>query len=1076
MKFMTLLVVLCGVQLALAQHHVPATVKIVSMEHPYATTKFNITLRVQVHQPLTLEKLSATRVPSGWNVQMPACGKGTLTVGDSVDVTMAVSKNSYVPFFPQRLSFEVKALTAQTDTAPVSTYTTIAKANVYFTPYNTIEVWDETDFHNLKRTWLTPAIGTDTTRRNIDKADLPVSAPEPNWGSIGQDDRDIVFVPGLAYAIRQPAVDPVIKMNFHQDTSPEPDGENERNDATALFTRTFTGIIRGRLISTYLNDWGDVVQIPLAGVLVKLKEYDTPFNEEFGEATTDPGGNFFIPYNVSQTAFEGKHVELFLKIKSKNRRYDIEVKESAILGSSHETVIQLGKYGRTVDLYLGSVNLDREHWRLLHWAVRAWDYCSAQGVQLPKDMSILPYRDNRASSFLPDGLLGFALSGTRPTIRVVTGDGDDEGVMRHEFGHFIMWALQGANYVFPLSMSFHHQWENETHPRLAMTEGWADAVEMILDAVYWGEDMEFGRSKSYGYESQNIQDSIKNGVFSEYYFACALYDLWDGPGKQIPERLGVEYIGFRDVEESGVASSGWSRPDEVEYSFAELLRPFVRRSGGSGKMHHVGEYFEEFIKIAEGDCGKGRQIVEVFSNNRVVWDIPSFLRGFANGLSADGWHGSVQRWYRDFWGLYYSETFHINSVESTTVELIPASLRTTQIEEDLTLRLRTVAVMKGLSSESKTVFQTCGDVTIRVDSATLEIGGPDTPTDLIIASGGALIITHGAVLRLNGDARLHIACGGRLRVDPGARIESDGTQAVIISEGIVIDEGAVVSVPMQTFEHQINLPEIIPASGAEISVIGPQALAYEYITAPGWLVNGAVDNGFGIIVNDNKAFIKPPTGVNCDKLHTVRVRPFGCGGGWPFKTFKVRNVGMLEGTYFNYYENLYTKLVYPLRDRNPIKTGGSIVEIRMNAGTNLTVKKLSNTLPYVDAGGDSKSGSIALYGMTAGQYVKLELTTSGTCENATRIVEFYVGDGRYSISPNPASTWVTLQQRNGDPDLTAATPFTATLHNSKRQMLYNTSSAGGPIRWDVSAQPEGYYIVNIHDEDGLTQTTVYVKR
>ncbi len=112
-----------------------------------------------------------------------------------------------------------------------------------------------------------------------------------------------------------------------------------------------------------------------------------------------------------------------------------------------------------------------------------------------------------------------------------------------------MWKIQGRNFITRLEddvclVDFGvHRWSEEEQLRMAWTEGFADAMLFILDAVYWLEDNEYGYEDRRvgspsrngidfpGFEIRRVFPLINNGLRSEYFMACAIYDLWDGPNK-----------------------------------------------------------------------------------------------------------------------------------------------------------------------------------------------------------------------------------------------------------------------------------------------------------------------------------------------------------------------------------------------------------------------------------------------------------------------------------------------------------------------------------------------------------------
>jgi hypothetical protein len=77
----------------------------------------------------------------------------------------------------------------------------------------------------------------------------------------------------------------------------------------------------------------------------------------------------------------------------------------------------------------------------------------------------------------------------KPTIALEGADADTEGTPYHELGHFLMWNLQGKSHILAFGP---HSLEEESRLRLAWSEGWANAIEYIMDGAHHWEDEEYG--------------------------------------------------------------------------------------------------------------------------------------------------------------------------------------------------------------------------------------------------------------------------------------------------------------------------------------------------------------------------------------------------------------------------------------------------------------------------------------------------------------------------------------------------------------------------------------------------------
>jgi Leucine-rich repeat (LRR) protein len=432
--------------------------RIVSQELSNINGSMIIHIRLYADTNLTWQQPITVSKPASWTVgPITYPSKTSLIKGDSVDFRVQLNYSTgSVPFFPQDISFSFNTIRG------ANRQNQKAIGKVFFTPYNTTEIWSTGDFYSLNRVWIERGSIPDTTRRFIAKTAIPVSDILPTDAIIEewQDDFQWKQVPGLAYMVQMRGVDPSIIEQQNQDDGP---------DSTLSVTsfriggRTFSGTVQGRLVSLIRNDLGFDIVIPLSGVLVKLKEMDKLFNEEFGEATTDINGNFTITYSKSQSALEGRTIELFLKIKAKNREYDIRVVRNGTFNPVYESSVGLGSHGQSANINQGNIFLNEGHFRVLNWSVKAYVYVEGQGTNLPgrdiinRGLRIIPYTGD-GGAFTQNQIGQLA----QPTIRLNTRNTEHENTIYHEMGHFIMWSVQGRQYISNSSGT--HGYESESNP------------------------------------------------------------------------------------------------------------------------------------------------------------------------------------------------------------------------------------------------------------------------------------------------------------------------------------------------------------------------------------------------------------------------------------------------------------------------------------------------------------------------------------------------------------------------------------------------------------------------------------
>ena len=118
--------------------------KIISQEHQQLSQSFTVDV-VCYFLDTTLINSVVWQLPSGWNINGSNPTNYVGNPGDSLllSFTFTIDTNN-LPFYPQYI--EMKVLTNGQDI--------VMAGKVYFTPYNSIEIWSLEDFYDLKRKWL----------------------------------------------------------------------------------------------------------------------------------------------------------------------------------------------------------------------------------------------------------------------------------------------------------------------------------------------------------------------------------------------------------------------------------------------------------------------------------------------------------------------------------------------------------------------------------------------------------------------------------------------------------------------------------------------------------------------------------------------------------------------------------------------------------------------------------------------------------------------------------------------------------------------------------------------------------
>ncbi len=1063
--------------------------KVISQEINTINGSALIRIRLYADTNLTWKSPLTITKPNNWTIsKITYPSKTTLLKKDSVDFTVIINyPTANIPFFPKDISFSINTLLGTVN------QNQLAKGKVFFTPYNTVEIWNVSDFFGLNRIWIQPGSVKDTLRRFITKSSIPASniLPTDNISEDWQDDFQWKSFPGLAYMIKMRGVNPEIIARQNIDDGPDSSYTSTGLRTQGLcilcnvFTRTFTGTVKGRLVSNIINDLGNPITIPLSGVLVKLKEMDVVFNEEFGETTTDMFGYFTINYSKKQSKFEGKEIELFLKIKSKNREYNINVEGSGIgfLTGTYENAYGLGSHGES-DFNItpqngGVITLSEGHWNVLNWGYKSFAYFESQGLPLIRELAILPYRNT--SMFLPDGL-GFKLSFLRPTIRLEVTDTQHENTIYHEFGHFAMWSLQKTTYA--LTTKFRHTWQAESNPILAWTEGWGDAMQMILDANYRDENGNgtFDSDEEYGYDQLDCSSgtciprttpeyeksinwgttNINNGINSEYYMACAIYDLWDGAGKGLPVLLpggASDRHGYNDLSSSGATyPNGWSVPDNVELTFKQIATPLTLFDFSTGQpksvlITNISDYVRRLLSTIT-DCNVKNQIANAFNQNKVAENI-TLLNSNPNINSGINTDDIVYTYYD---GLFFFQTKHfmnpyfgLKGQNNFNYNLQNGA----SINDNLAL-IGTNASGNAfhISMGNNSTVGTCGNVNIVIQNAALFIGNGSLNVRTEIRTGSVLQVKTGGVLNIADNTTLVIDCGATFIFENGGAINLNGSNAKLIIDGKLVLTGvSKLPVAYSTTSLSLSGPASAVTSGSVYTVSGKAGDTFTWTVPGGWHINGQQVSTLsaGVAVT-----ITPPISACGGNFYTISAKANnGCYAGsvtsiqiksgtvpkapnpinvtadcneYRFSTSGADGASQFEWHYY----------LLPNAGTEVITTGGSTIKLKLYTGNwRIGVKAINicglSDIIYTDVAVNCSQHLAAVFPNPAARQLNIELMNNNTV-----------------IDTLKSKTGTNIEQE-----------FSIILYNKFQQTVKTGNSKNEKLQLDLSGLSDGMYYLHI---------------
>ena len=568
------------------------------------------------------------------------------------------------------------------------TQTLVFKGYVYFTPWRSTEFYDEFDFFAGERQWtLNPFDNPEPPKVFFSQSELPI-CNVPFADTITHEwEADYLLMPQAhaPFAIKQQMVHPDTMawycqnyadsashyyLQRQQGNSLPPPPTIQQKKATH-----FQGTVSGRLFARMFNDHGDIQNVPLRGIQVRLLDKDGWFWEELDEVNTDENGNFTLVCDEKMSSLiEGNNLELYVQYKAKNKTYNFEIVRPTIdkldwdiAGQAVFREENLGEHANNFALNLGDVFLGNQDqaFRTANFLWNSYRYCKNNVGIAAVEHDLTKYKlkvhiNTGGSNFsaLPKtyiigGLYSYI---DRPTIRLQQARIGHESTLYHEFGHYLMWCA--GDHTFPKYWSEHscgpnwsfHSLGQEQHLTIVYTEAWASFVGYVIDAANWQNDQEYmGRVWNEGNwrarnwsEFRAVSPEIENGLKGEDYIAKALYDMWDGPNQGLPELSNPNIAAilgdpdahpFNDQSRTGgrIPGEAWSIPDECEISFHQMVKPvYDTRNDHTSDLNRYISHL--LVNIGLVDCESKKKIGDCLRENRVLIDINGFENNAANSL------------------------------------------------------------------------------------------------------------------------------------------------------------------------------------------------------------------------------------------------------------------------------------------------------------------------------------------------------------------------------------------------------------------------------------------------------------
>ncbi len=632
-----------------------------STEITSLTGSFTLQFKVFTSDTAYLDSLSFTHLPNGFNASNSASyNKTVLYVGDSALVTTSVNYPvNNLPYYPDQIDVTVHSHSAQG-----ARNTKATQVVVFFTPYNTIELWNKYDYLNLPRQWNQPTTGVAPTRVYISKDSLPVSTRLPNTDTTKTvyeiENEYVVQLPNMPYGIVMKARTPAqLQALMDQDSVNYTNNTTSQKSSAALAKNNYQGTIQGYVTFNKTSDYDNFYNLypPLSGVHIQLVWIQYGIKHVKAGGIIDADGNYSLSYNFDVRKIFNQGKLILRLVSDDNGDFDIVVKPSQtnnILYNLHATVfsamgVQNNGLKTGVDWNISYV--DKAPFVTLHYIHNAYKFVRKHysSVDMPNGITVNVYINSNVfgQSSHYDPVLHPAF-GYR--IYLETDDTHRKTVVYHEFGHHVMNRLQGG---YPHTGAVaNHPWQDEKTPREVWTEGWGYAFAQMCDLEYWQEDNEFDWAKSIPGAGHYTKDAplelrnpkvfslepnnqVNNGFRSEYNIACALFDLYDGADKipswkpttdyndndlNYPHKYDTDLLQINTRAKSSYAKG----TDYVSLSFKQIADFFIAVKNGTLPLdlerQNIYEYYNWLINTTPTGCDRD-DIATVFRENRVTYDV-----------------------------------------------------------------------------------------------------------------------------------------------------------------------------------------------------------------------------------------------------------------------------------------------------------------------------------------------------------------------------------------------------------------------------------------------------------------------
>ena len=583
-----------------------------SKEVPVSGSSFDLELKVISQFDQTWNENVFVTAPTNFSIQNTSA-QARLSSTTSVVKDESLDFQYKVSFDPTNLPYyyqEIKILLEPRDTIHQKSENI---AYIYFTPYNTIEIFNESDFIKSKREWL-PVSNVYPPRTFIHKDSIPLSNITSSDTMLTDNELKRVFMDGLGYAV-------TVKVPLTATNTDESNANNRSWENTYRFN-----IENCRFFVWTQNDNGNWNQLPVSFAKVKVwrardikdtKIISTDYFTDKQGYMVDGSGNRKI--NFTYTSYNDRiRIYLELELESSDGKLEVELDGQWGVSDMVTNEVSIRYDEQNKKLNFGDIEVGgHEGARQYSWANNAWRNVEyAMGEIIGPGLEIQMKDCDQCNSNFK------WLSGVAPTIYISRRSRNSERTLWHEFGHFVMRWLQNGNDQSNTGGT-HSFSVNNSSPQLTITEGFANGFAFIMDEILFWMDNESGLIESerdmhgiyrtlVSTGGGRLLNQVHHPYISELMYGVALLDLWDGPNNY------ASYIYPAGTAPNRTTLFDDGGQDNFEMTLKDILLPF-KNSGTV--IEDVPEYFNALLT---GNCERDASIKHIF-------DINNFT-----GLGADG--------------------------------------------------------------------------------------------------------------------------------------------------------------------------------------------------------------------------------------------------------------------------------------------------------------------------------------------------------------------------------------------------------------------------------------------------------